>query len=155
VWVVADLLEDAVDDIKAGSKAEVSCEGAAKPLTGVVDQVAAIVDPERHTVPVRVKLDNPLGALRPNMLAQIRFFEDDIGPLSVPAEAILTDGTSTYVYVMRDGGPRRQDVIAGPRNAKLVPIRSGLAAGDQVVARGAVLLDNQLPEEPGAARSGR
>jgi len=38
-------------------------------------------------------------------------------------------------------------VIAGPRNAKVIPIRSGLAAGDQVVARGAVLLDNQLPAE--------
>jgi RND family efflux transporter MFP subunit len=148
VWVVADLLEDAVDDIRAGSKAEVTIEGIAKPVVDVVDQVAAIVDPDRHTVPVRVKLDNVAGTLRPNTLAQIRFFEDKTGPLSVPAEAILTDGATTYVYVIRNGTPHRTDVVAGPRNAKLIPIRSGLQAGEQVVTRGAVLLDNQiLPED--------
>ena len=35
----------------------------------------------------------------------------------------------------------------GKANAKLVPVKSGLSAGEQVVARGAVLLDNQLPED--------
>jgi RND family efflux transporter MFP subunit len=147
VWVVADLLEDAVDDIKTGTKAQVKVDTITAPYEGVVDQVAAIVDPDRHTVPVRVKLDNAQGALRPNALAQIKFFEDKTGPVSVPAEALLTDGATTYVYVIRDGVPRRQDVIAGPRNAKLVPIRSGLGSGETVVSRGAVLLDNQLPPE--------
>ncbi len=147
VWVVTDLLEDAVDDIKAGSKARVTLEGQTAPLDGVVDQVAAIVDPDRHTVPVRVKLQNPSGALRPNALAQVRFYEEQGGPLSVPAEALLNDGATDYVYVVKNGTPKRQNVVAGPRNAKVVPIRSGLAAGDQVVARGAVLLDNQLPAE--------
>ncbi len=144
VWVVADLLEDAVDDIKAGSKCEVTLDGTLK-LDGVVEQVAAIVDPDRHTVPVRVKLPNAAGLLRPNALAQIRFYENSVGPLAVPAEAILSDGATTYVYVMRDGRPKRQDVVAGPINSSMVPIREGLVAGDQVVARGASLLDNQLP----------
>jgi len=147
VWVVADLLEDAVDDIKTGTKAQVRVDAIATPYEGIVDQVAAIVDPDRHTVPVRVKLDNAQGALRPNALALIKFFEDKTGPVSVPAEALLTDGATTYVYVIRDGVPRRQDAIAGPRNAKLVPIRSGLGSGETVVSRGAVLLDNQLPVE--------
>lgn len=152
VWVVADLLEDAVDDIRAGSKAEVTLDGVQQPLTGIVDQVSAIVDPDRHTVPVRVKLDNPAGALRPNAIAQIRFLEDTGGTLSIPAEAILSDGANTYVYVMRDGKPVRQNINAGPRNAKLVPVRDGLAAGDQIVARGAALLENQLTTDQGSAK---
>ncbi len=146
VWVVADLLEDAVHDIAIGTKAEVTIEGLA-PLEGTVGQVAKIVDPDRHTVPVRVKLANPAGALRPNALAQIRFYDDETGPISVPADAILSDGAASYVYVVRDGVPKRQDVIAGPRNAKMIAIRSGLAVGDQVIARGAGLLDNQLPTD--------
>lgn len=148
VWVVADLLEDAVDDIKAGSKAQITIDGVKDPLDGTVDQVAAIVDPDRHTVPVRVKLMNPSGVLRPNSLAQIKFYEEKTGPLAVPADSILSDGASTYVYVIHDGVPRRQDVVAGPRNAKLVQVRSGLKAGDKVVSRGAVLLDNQILEAP-------
>ena len=152
VWVVADLLEDAIDDITTGSQAEITFDGAESKLTGVVDQVSAIVDPDRHTVPVRVKLDNPQGALRPNAIAQIRFLEDKGGLLSVPADAILSDGANTYVYVMRNGKPVRQNIVAGPRNAKLVPVRSGLVAGDQVVARGATLLENQLPLDQGSSK---
>jgi RND family efflux transporter MFP subunit len=144
VWLVADLLEDAVDDIRAGTKAEIRIDGVDQPLDGTVDQVSAIVDPDRHTVPTRIRLANPAGALRPNALARVRFFEDHTGTLSVPADAILTDGARSYVYVVKDGAVRRQDVIAGPRNSRIVPIRSGLAAGDQIVARGAILLENQL-----------
>lgn len=144
VWLVADLLEDAVDDIRAGSKVEIQLDGAGQPLDGTVDQVSAIVDPDRHTVPTRIRLANPAGLLRPNALARVRFFEEHTGTLSVPADAILTDGARSYVYVVKNGTARRQNVIAGPRNASIVPIRSGLAAGDQIVAHGAVLLENQL-----------
>ncbi len=152
VWVVADLLEDAIDDITTGTQAEITFDGGDTKLTGVVDQVSAIVDPDRHTVPVRVKLDNPAGALRPNAIAQIRFLEDKGGLLSVPADAILSDGANSYVYVMRNGKPVRQNIVAGPRNAKLVQVRSGLQAGDQVVARGATLLENQLPSDQGSSK---
>jgi RND family efflux transporter MFP subunit len=148
VWLVADLLEDAVDDLRAGCKAEIRIDGGEPPLTGRVEQVSAIVDPERHTVPVRVKLDNPAGLLRPTALAHVRFFEDHTGALSVPADAIMTDGAHAYVYVVKNGVTRRQDVMAGPRNARIVPIRAGLAAGDTIVARGAVLLENQLSPDP-------
>ncbi|HEX3762821.1 MAG TPA: efflux RND transporter periplasmic adaptor subunit [Kofleriaceae bacterium] len=144
VWLVADLLEDAVDDIHAGTRAEIRIDGADQPLEGAVEQVSAIVDPDRHTVPTRIKLANPTGVLRPNALARVRFFEDHTGTLSVPADAILTDGARAYVYVVKDGAVRRHDVTAGPRNARIVPVRSGLAAGDRIVARGAVLLENQL-----------
>ena len=116
-----------------------------------MEQVSAIVDLDRHTVPTRIKLDNPAGLLRPNALARVRFFEDHTSTLSVPADAILTDGARSYVYVIKDGVARRQYVIAGPRNARIVPIRSGLVAGDQIVARGAVLIENQLSLEDHAS----
>ncbi len=148
VWVVADLLEDAIDDIKAGTKAQVTIDASPTPLDGVVGQVAQVVDPERHTVPVRVKLQNATGILRPNALAQIRFYEDGkTGSMSVPADAILSDGATAYVYVVVNGVPARREVVVGGRNAKTIEIKSGLALGDQVVARGAGLLDNQLPAE--------
>lgn len=144
VWLVADLLEDAVDDLHAGSPAEIRLDGADRPLTGTVEQVSAIVDPDRRTVPVRIKLANLAGALRPGALARVRFVDDEQGALAVPAEAVLSDGARSYVYLLTGGVARRRDVVAGPRNARVVAIRAGLAAGDRIVARGAVLLDNQL-----------
>jgi len=151
VWLVADLLEDAVDHLHPGSAAEIRLDGADRPLAGTVEQVSAIVDPDRRTVPVRIKLVNPTGALRPGALAQVRFLDDDAAALAVPAEAVLSDGARSYVYVVTGGAARRRDVIAGPRSARVVAIRAGLAAGDRVVARGAVLLDNQLSLEDRAS----
>jgi cobalt-zinc-cadmium efflux system membrane fusion protein len=145
VWVVADLLEDQVHGIAVGTKVEVTLDSAKK-VEGVVGQVAQVVDPDRHTVPVRVRLPNPDGDLRPNSLAQIRFFLDNTA-ISIPAEAVLSDGATAYVYVIKNVTPRRQNIVVGPHNAKMIEIRSGLQPGDKVVTRGAGLLDNQLPED--------
>jgi RND family efflux transporter MFP subunit len=144
VWVFADLLEDAVGGIAPGVQAEISLDGDPARRPGVVEQVSAIVDPDRHTVPVRVKLANPSGGLRPGAFAQVRFFDAHPVPVSVPASAVLSDGARHYVYVRRDGHLARQDVSAAPASAGVVAIRAGLAVGDEVVAQGAALLDNQL-----------
>lgn len=90
VWVVADLFESDTGIVASGNKAKVTV--GSKELEGVVDQVSAVVDPDRHTVPVRVKLANPDGALRPNAYAQIRFFDPSSTGVSLPSEAIMTDG---------------------------------------------------------------
>lgn len=151
VWVVADMLEDQVRGISVGTKVEVTLDSAKK-FEGIVGQVAQVVDPERHTVPVRVRMPNPDGDLRPNALAEIRFFLDSIA-IAIPAEAVLTDGATAYVYVIKNGAAKRQNIIVGPHNAKSIAIRSGLEVGDAVVTRGAGILDNQLPE--GMARNPR
>lgn len=143
VWLVTDLLEDAAAGIRPGSKAEIRIEGASD-VTGVVSQVSAIVDPDRHTVPVRIVLDNSKRQLRPSSLARVKFLVGGDGALAVPSEALLSDGAHSYVYVLVAGAPTRRDVIAGPRNARAVTIRSGLAAGESIVSSGASLLDNQV-----------
>jgi RND family efflux transporter MFP subunit len=146
VWVVADLFEDDVGGISAGTKAKVFVGSAEH--DGVVDQVSAIVDRERHTVPVRVKLPNPDGMLRPNAYAQIRFFGTTAAKVCVPASAVMSDGEQSYVYVQESPGVlKRRDVVAGAIVNGKTPIFQGLALGEQVVARGAILLDNQIQIE--------
>jgi RND family efflux transporter MFP subunit len=146
VWVVADLFEDDVSGIRAGTKAKVVVGSSER--EGVVDQVSAIVDRERHTVPVRVKLPNPDGGLRPNAYAQIRFFATTAAKVCVPASAVMSDGEQSYVYVQESPGVlKRRDVVAGSIVNGKTPIFQGLALGEQVVARGAILLDNQIQIE--------
>lgn len=143
VWVVADLFENDVGGLTAGTKAKVLVGGAQ--LEGTIDQVSAIVDPERHTVPVRVKLANPDGALRPNAYAQIQFFDPSKAAVSLPIEAVMTDGAKSYVYVQDGKGAFvHHDVTVGsPSNGK-VPVLAGLSPKDPVVVQGAILLDNQI-----------
>src|SRR5205823_5689250 len=110
-----------------------------------VDQVAGVVDPERHTVPVRVRLGNGDGSLRPNAYATIRFFDPTAAKVSLPASAVMSDGATSYVYVKNDKGElKRRNVTIGSVSGGKVPVLDGVEVGEQVVVQGAILLDNQI-----------
>ncbi|HEX7704101.1 MAG TPA: efflux RND transporter periplasmic adaptor subunit [Kofleriaceae bacterium] len=143
VWVVADLFENDIGQLVTGTKAKVVV--GTNELDGEVDQVSAVVDPDRHTVPVRVRLANLDGSLRPNAYAQIKFFDPTTAKVALPASAVLSDGVTTYVYIKdKSGQLKRRLVVAGSASAGKMPILSGLEPGDQVVVQGAILLDNQI-----------
>src|SRR5512140_465478 len=145
VWVVADLFENDVGALVPGTKAKVSIPGGGPDRDATVEQVSAVVDPDRHTVPVRLRLENPDGALRPNAYATIRIFDPTPAVVILPAPAVLSDGAQSYVYRKDpDGALRRHDITVGTASAGSVPVIAGLSATDQVVLSGAILLDNQI-----------
>src|SRR5258708_20640639 len=141
VWVGADLFENDVGALAPGVKAKVSV-GTIE-LEATVDQVAGVGDPERHTVPVRVRLANSDGSLGPNWYAQIRFFDATVAKVALPASAVMSDGATSYVYVKTDKGElKRRDVTVGSVSSGKVPVLDGVEVGEQVVVQGAILLDN-------------
>lgn len=146
VWVVADVFEDDAGALAPGARARVSFPGGSTgEREATVDQVSAVVDPDRHTVPVRLRLANPDGALRPNAYATIRLFDPVRAAVTLPASAVLSDGAKSYVYRKEpDGALRRHDITVGSAVAGSVPVIAGLTAADQVVVSGAILLDNQI-----------
>lgn len=142
VWIVADLFENDVGSLAAGAKAKVAINGTE--IDATIDQVSSVVDPDRHTVPVRAKLAND-GTLRPNAYAQLRFFDPSPGHATIPATAVLSDGANNYVYVKtKDGALKRRNVVVGSTGGGKTPVMSGLDVGEQVVVQGAILLDNQI-----------
>jgi RND family efflux transporter MFP subunit len=147
VWVVADLFEADASNIREGAEAQVTSPSIPDLLIeGRVEMVSSMVDPERHTVPIRVRLSNADGALRPNVFARVRFgVTHGAGAVEVPASALVTDGEHQYVYVQSKPGTfTRQEVVAGSAHDGRVPVVRGLQAGDTVVVEGAILLDNQI-----------
>lgn len=144
VWVVADLFETDVANVAPGAKAKVLVNGTTE-VEATVDQVSQVVDPDRHTVPVRVELENPDGALRPNSYAQLELYDATPSKVTLPAGAVLSDGAKSYVYLKDASGTLvRRDIKVGSTNGGLVPVTDGLAMTDQVVVSGAILLDNQI-----------
>jgi RND family efflux transporter MFP subunit len=144
VWVVADLFENDVGALEPGDKAKVIV-GQTTEVDGPIDQVSAVVDPDRHTVPVRVRLENVAGNLRPNAYAQIKFFDPTPAKVSLPSSAVMSDGATTYVYVKdKSGALKKRTVVAGSASGGKMPILEGIEPGEQVVVQGAILLDNQI-----------
>ena len=147
VWVLADLFESDAGGVREGATALVSCPSVpGLQVEGKVDMVSAVVDPGRHTVPIRVRLANPDGALRPNIYARVRFAtRRAAGSVEIPSTALITDGTRQYVYVRDQAGRfARRPIVAGPSSEGRVSVFSGLVPGETIVDEGGLLLDNQV-----------
>jgi membrane fusion protein, heavy metal efflux system len=147
VWVVADLFESDSDGVQPGIPARVtitSLPGVV--IDGKVDMVSAVVDAERHTVPVRVRLDNADGRLKPNTYAKMQFqASTPAGSVEVAAGALVSDGSKQYAYVKNAAGRFvKHDVVAGAVRDQRVVVFKGIAPGETVVSKGAILLDNQI-----------
>ncbi|AKU90125.1 putative Co/Zn/Cd efflux system membrane fusion protein [Vulgatibacter incomptus] len=146
VWVVADLFASEPLALKPGTAAQIflpSRPGVT--LDATVEMVSAVVDPERHAIPVRMRLPNPDGLLRPNDFAEVRFLVEGDGLLEIPASALVSDGARTSVFVQEPSGVlRKREIVAGSSRKGRVPVLSGLQEGDVIVEEGGLLLDNQL-----------
>lgn len=147
VWVVAELFEADAIGIEAGTLARITSPSLPDlTLEAKVSMVSSVVDPTRHTVPVRVQLSNDKHLLKPNIFAQMRFaVEPPENSGEVAASALVTDGSRQYVYVQTEHGRfTRREVKAGSVREGKVPILSGLKPDEVVVEEGAILLDNQV-----------
>ncbi|MFT3922791.1 MAG: efflux RND transporter periplasmic adaptor subunit [Myxococcales bacterium] len=154
VLVVADLAEVlAVGDVPQRVAADLAPGMAATILAGHaevtearVESVAEIVDPERQTVPVRVRADNRLHKLRPNAYVELTFAQSRAQrTLLVPAASVVRDGSTAVVFVEdKPGSFVRRAVHLGQEGPAWVEVLSGLTDGERVVSSGALLLLNAL-----------
>ncbi len=148
VWIVADLFPADIGGIAPGARAKIVVGNSDNDREGVVDQVSAVVDPDRHTVPVRIKLDNPEGLLRPNAHVQVRLFDPSLAKVMLPSSAVMSDGEHTFVYLENPTGVlKRRDVVVGSVSGGNVPVKSGLEPGERVVIKGVILVDNEIDLE--------
>jgi cobalt-zinc-cadmium efflux system membrane fusion protein len=98
-------------------------------------------------MPVYVALEGDLRGLSPGMRAEIRVEYRGSG-VTVPVAAVLIrDGQRRVVYVQRaDGRFEARDVRTGTAHAGRVSILEGLAPGERIVVRGALLLDGEAEQ---------
>lgn len=151
VWIVAELFEADAAGITAGTPVKItspSLSGFSAETT--VDMISSVVDPNRHTIPVRAKLPNAEGLLKPNTYAQMQFsVKAPAGAVEMPASALVSDGSHQYVYVEEAKGKfARREVAASSAHEGKVSVQRGLAIGETVAVEGALLLDNQVTLSP-------
>jgi len=147
VWVVAELFESDSMGVKPGTRTHVTVASLpGRVFDAQVETVSAVVDPERHSIPIRLRLGNPEGLLKPNTFARMQFFTaPPPGSVDIASSALVTDGSSQYVYVRNPEGKfSRRRVTAGAARDGRVIVTEGLSSSDIVVERGAILLDNQI-----------
>jgi cobalt-zinc-cadmium efflux system membrane fusion protein len=113
------------------------------PLHAAVTQVSGMLEPDTRRQKVRIRIDNPVGRLLPNMYATVRVPVPASGHVSVPQSALLMNNDAVSVLVeVRPWEFERRQVKIGEETEASAQVLSGLSAGDRVVVKGGVLLDD-------------
>jgi cobalt-zinc-cadmium efflux system membrane fusion protein len=144
--VMADVQESDAYDLKVGGQVNIHTRAGNVDRVGTIERISEIVDPKRRTVEVRIRAANEDGALRPNAFVEVTLQTDPENKrVRVPAEAVVTDGQKSVVFVSRgEGRLERVPVVPGRQRDGEIELRSGLEPGTRYVSKGAILLLNQI-----------
>jgi membrane fusion protein (multidrug efflux system) len=164
-----------LDQLKLGLPVQASFEGlAGKTVSGQVNFLDPVMDPEAHTVRVKALLP-ALPGLRDGLLANVSVALGVIpDAVVIPEEAIVPQGEKTFVYVIQhevykptvlegkkkeakktdepSSGPvdvaHLREVTVGYRKAGKVQIKQGLTPGDRLIVSGLQKVSDNLVVNP-------
>jgi membrane fusion protein, heavy metal efflux system len=144
VWVTAMVPEKDVAAVSKDQDAEVSLVAyPERVLRGKVLFVSAVIEPDTRRNKIRIAFANPDYSLKPNMFATVTLTGTAQSQVVLPASALLMNNDRTSVFVAT--GPwtfERRTVDPQLEEGSSVAIRSGVAAGEQVVVKGGILLND-------------
>ena len=143
VWVLVNVYEHDLAFVHTGDEVEIKTEAYPTVFRGKISYLGAFVDPTSRTLQARIVTDNPHELLKKDMYVVAVVHSGMIqNVLTVPDSALLRDTENEpYVYVAQGQNQfaRRQVTIGQSANGA-TQVQSGLTAGDQVVAEGALFL---------------
>ncbi len=145
VLVVGDVPQRVASELTAGMSAMIHASRT-ESVPGRLETVAEVVDPDRQTVPVRVRADNSAHKLRPNAYVELSFPAGRAeNALLLPTACVVRDGAQAVVFIEDTAGSFvRREVMLGQEGRDMVEILSGVTLGERAVSTGALLLLNAL-----------
>jgi membrane fusion protein (multidrug efflux system) len=102
---------------------------------GELRHVGATLDPVTRSLVVEAEVPNPGARLRPGMFATARLVVGSDPRVVVPTEALLGEGRSRRLFVIRDQALEERVVLVGEAVSGRTAVLAGLSEGDRVVAR--------------------
>jgi cobalt-zinc-cadmium efflux system membrane fusion protein len=144
VWVTAMVPEKDVAAVSKDQDAEVSLVAyPERVLRGKVLFVSAVIEPDTRRNKIRIAFANQDYSLKPNMFATVTLTGAAQSQVVLPASALLMNNDRTSVFVATAPWTfERRTVDPQLEEGSSVAIRSGVAAGEQVVVKGGILLND-------------
>lgn len=146
--VIAQAAESDLNRITVGQQAEVELPALAARLAAKVESFSPRVDPESRRAQVYIALTKQVDGLRAGMMAQVALRAGGETAIRLPVTAVvIKEGKRRVVYLEKpDGTFEAREVKTGRNQDGWVVVLEGVAPGDRVVTRGALLLDTQAEQ---------
>lgn len=142
VWIDAEVYESDLPHVQTGQPVNVQLPYVPqRTYDGRVDYIYPTLQAQTRTARVRIVLDNPNLALRPDMYANVEL-EVELGErLAIADSAVVYTGPRRIVFVdLGQGRLRPKEVTLGAHADGYYEVVEGLAAGDVVVTSGNFLI---------------
>jgi cobalt-zinc-cadmium efflux system membrane fusion protein len=148
LWLQVDVAEDDLRALEVGQHLLVhSSVFPEKTFEGTVAKIGDTLDPATRTVKVRGAVANPDHLLKAEMYVTVDLVValDKIANagVEIPASSVFMVDDQNYLFLeIGPGHFKRQEVKVGPEADGTIPVFEGVAAGQKVVAEGALLLQS-------------
>jgi cobalt-zinc-cadmium efflux system membrane fusion protein len=144
IWVTALVPEKDVAAVARDQEAEIGLVAYPdRPLRGKVLFVSDVVEPDTRRNKLRIAFPNADYALKPNMFATVTLLGPKRSRVVLPSSALLINNDRTSVFVATAPWTfERRTVVPQLEESTSVAISSGLTAGEQVVVKGGILLND-------------
>jgi cobalt-zinc-cadmium efflux system membrane fusion protein len=146
VWVNASVPESDMPLVRAGQQIRVTMMALpGRVFEGEVSTVGATVDSQVHRGLVRAEIQDPKHELLPGMFASFVIVTG--APLrapAVPMDGVVREGDGSMTVWLTSDRHRftKRSVKIGLQHAGYDQVLEGVQAGDKVVTKGAIFLDN-------------
>ncbi len=138
--VITDIPENYSSKVRVGSGIVVTLPDVNKTFNTTVSISGRVIDPNTRSFRAEAKLPKD-PAIRPNQIAQVRILDySAANAIVIPVNTVSTDEKGKYVYVaVTEGGKiiaRKKSIVVGELYNDQIEIKSGLAAGEQLITDG-------------------
>jgi cobalt-zinc-cadmium efflux system membrane fusion protein len=142
LWVILDVPERDTPSLRPGQPITLHARALAdQTFNATIATTTGAIDPVSRTMKVRAVVNNPTGVLRAEMLVSADAAVAGPGDISVPVSSVILQGERHVVFVEQAHGKyARREVTVGAERNGMMPVVSGLRAGDRVVTTTPLLL---------------
>ncbi|MEY8320573.1 efflux RND transporter periplasmic adaptor subunit [Lachnospiraceae bacterium 46-61] len=137
VYAEIGVTDEAVNQITKGQQAEIYIYGLNETVTGVVDEINSLADTTTRTFPVKIRIDNADGKLKPGMVCRVEIAMDNIKSIFVPIDSVIHFAEGSTVFVLNENNTVSKKIVTtGEITGDKIQIYSGLQSGDVIVTKG-------------------
>jgi multidrug efflux pump subunit AcrA (membrane-fusion protein) len=142
-----DIPEQAISSVRVGQSVSVSVSTYPdRSFAGRVARVSPNVSAQSRTLTVEAEVENSENLLKPGQFATVRVLLPQTDPATlVPAAAVKSDGTTSRVFVVKDGLAHERLVATGQRDGDLIEVKGNVAEGELVATSNVDQLADGVP----------
>jgi len=144
VFVTASAQEKDLSQLYAGQEAMISFDAYNNQIVkATVRDIGQILDTDTRTVKIRMSLNNPAGQFKPGMFATAKFETKSHDGITIPVTAVIQSGFYSRAFVEAKPWQFEPRIVKlGAQSGNRVEILEGIRAGERVVIKNGVLLND-------------